>query len=45
MSAVNNQLIDLDKKDHVYHCEQTMDRLMADFDIKKVLIGFLNATS
>ena len=44
-SDVNNQLIGLGKKDYMYHYEQTMDRCMADFNTKKVLMNLLNATS
>ena len=45
MSTVNKQLLGLGKKEHVYHFKETMDRNMADFDIKKVLMDFLNAMS
>ena len=45
MSAVNAELLDLGKKPHEYHHDQTMDRFMADYYIKKVLINFLGATS
>ena len=31
MRIVNKQLLDLGKKEHVYHFEETMDRNMADF--------------
>ena len=41
MSTVNKQLLDLGKKEHVYHFEETMNRNMGDFDIKKVLTDFL----
>ena len=45
MSAVNAELIELGKKPHVYHHGQTMDRFMADYYIKKVLVNVLGATS
>ena len=45
MSAVNAELLDLGKKQHEYHYDQTLDRFMADYYIKKVLTNFLGATS
>lgn len=45
MSAVNAELLDLGKKHHEYHYDQTLDRFMADYFIKRVLINFLGATS
>ena len=45
MRAVNAELIELGKKTHVYHHGQTMDRFMADYYIKKVLVNVLGATS
>ena len=40
MSVVNTELIELGKKTHVYCHGQTMDRFMADYYIKKVLVNF-----
>ena len=45
MSAVNAELLDLGKKQHEYHYDQTLDRFMADYYTRKVLIKFLGATS
>ena len=45
MSNVNAELLDLGKKQHEYHYDQTLDRFMADYFIKRVLINFLGATS
>jgi hypothetical protein len=45
LERINNELIELRNKPHKYSLDETLDKFLPDYYIKKFLQDFLNATS